>query len=232
MPSKPPESAWRIIDPDCAGSATGSADEPSKPLACSVDDSLSDDLTDDLKAVAEQLVDDAQFLAARYPARTFNMPAFAAPASLASNSQPGTWFSFGKKAIAAVLLIAVGSVATVVAIHWQAPDSVAKNHVAGAVMPDFFNEMSPHANPADSLNFGVHEVGANMVPPARASLSEVEMLQIQTAAFEQVIRKLQDELVRRDQQQTEMRQTLDLLRQEVSDLRQRLNEPPHSDKAK
>ncbi len=79
-------------------------------------------------------------------------------------------------------------------------------------------------------SFGVQAVGLNTAPAPRTNLSEVEMLRIQSAAFEQVIRKLQDELARRDKQQTEMQQTLESLRDEVHDLRQRINESQPSTK--
>src|SRR5262249_6758446 len=70
----------------------------------------------------------------------------------------------------------------------------------------------------------VREVGFNSTAPQRSVLSELDMLRIQSAAFEQVIRKLQDELARREQAEAETHRTVESLRQEVRELRQQLNQ--------
>ncbi len=71
------------------------------------------------------------------------------------------------------------------------------------------------------------EVGvAGEAPAARSPGNELEMLRIQLDAFERVISRLQAELKRRDQQQSETDQLVESLRREVESLRKQQGEKP------
>ena len=73
------------------------------------------------------------------------------------------------------------------------------------------------ANPA-----GIQEVGMNAEAQPRPPIDEVKMLQLQLEAFEQVIRKLQTDLARKDAQEQDRDKLIDSLRQEIAELRERL----------
>jgi hypothetical protein len=226
MPSKPTNPTWHIVS--------------SGP-----DESLTADLPEDLQAVAQQLADDAQYLAARYPA-TVAADQFAQATELqvtANGTMPAaaaltthTW-SLWQKAAAAVLLIGFGSAVTALAMHAWRPTAPTNNElrsgsIFGSQTVADVKAGAGTTTDETSSSIGVQAVGFNTAPPAKSNLTEVEMLRIQSAAFEQVIHKLQDELNRRDKQQAEMQQAIDSLRQEIHELHQRLGEPPPADKDK
>ncbi|HTQ38556.1 MAG TPA: hypothetical protein VMJ32_05985 [Pirellulales bacterium] len=211
------------------------------------DDSSADEWPDDLQAVAQQLTDDAQFLAARYPATV----AAAAVAREVDKRQIVLPLEtrlavrrprpFWQQAAAAVLFMGLGGAATAITIYSRSAGNgpvphalhspVASSEASGSETSG--SKASGSGAVSDDENsVGVQAVGFNTVPAARTTLSEVEMLRIQSAAFEQVIRKLQDELARRDKEQADMQQTLESLRKEVSELRQRVNEAPPAGKDK
>jgi hypothetical protein len=201
------------------------------------DDPLTAQLSSDLQIVAEQLSDDAQFLAERYPAADI-AEKFARSVELqvAASQATASHWRIWQKLVAAAVLIAIGSAGTAIALHWS--NSSGPTHASliaasdsGSSKTETGGTLNGSAAGETESSFGVRTVGLNTTPTSRNNLSEVEMLQIQTTAFEQVIHKLQDELVRRDKQQTEMQQTLEALRQEVHDLRQQLNESQPADKA-
>jgi len=85
---------------------------------------------------------------------------------------------------------------------------------------DFSHVGSEKTNPPSETE--VREVGFNPTPAARPTLTEVEMLRIQLGAFDQVIRKLQDELARREKSQADSDKVLESLRREVDSLRGQL----------
>ncbi len=73
----------------------------------------------------------------------------------------------------------------------------------------------------------VGEIGLNSdSPAARSPGNELEMLRIQLDAFERVITRLQAELKRRDQQQSETDELVESLRREVELLRKERGEKP------
>jgi hypothetical protein len=207
------------------------------------DDAIAHEWPADLQAVAQQLTDDAQYLATRYPSaaaaavvareidKRASVTASEAHARL-RRSRP-----FWQQAVAAVIFMGVGGAATAMAIYSRSSDGVPTSHKLRRGTVTDGETSGSEVSGSGILNeeansVGVQAVGFNTRPVQKANLSEVEMLRIQTAAFEKVIRKLQDELDRRDKQQAEMKQTLELLRQEVSQLHARLSEAPPDDKNK
>jgi hypothetical protein len=73
----------------------------------------------------------------------------------------------------------------------------------------------------------IGEVGPGGDPPAaRSPGNELEMLRIQLDAFERVITRLQAELKRRNQQQSETDELVESLRREVESLRNERGEKP------
>ncbi len=175
------------------------------------------DLPGDLAILAEQLTDDANHLAAQYPA----------PLGLRA-IQTGTHRPTLNRIAAAVVLVAVGAGGAVVAIHpWKAAKMAKVEVVGGQPSADrIANGERPAAaaevSPDDSRSVEVREVA--FTPPAQSgsNLNEVQMLRIQLTAFEQVIHKLQDELARRDKSQAETDKVVEQLRQEVDQLRRQL----------
>jgi hypothetical protein len=121
-----------------------------------------------------------------------------------------------------VLLIGVGAGGAVLVQHLISPGEVAKvnppvdRHAAlAAETPD--QSIAP-PNPA-----GVQEVSFDRDAP-RAKLTEVEMLRIQLDAFEKVIRRLQDQLADRQKSEAQTNHLVELLRHEIDDLRQQLDD--------
>ncbi|HEY2883082.1 MAG TPA: hypothetical protein VGJ15_11625 [Pirellulales bacterium] len=238
MSSKP---EWKIVLPepenctsDPAGDLTGG--DVGQSVA-----EFDAQLPAELRALAQQLVDDADYVAAGAPAGGIK----AVERSTRSSRQQ---FRFRKFA-AAVALIAVGAaVATVASRPWENlqpihPDAAAtaksddsSNHSAATVAKVAANTIeqrfaeiaskSLQAPPSDNppRSAGVQEVGFNSAETARKNLNEMEMLRIQVSAFEQVIRRLQANLNRREQEQTETQKTIEVLRQEVTELRRQLDE--------
>jgi uncharacterized coiled-coil protein SlyX len=119
-------------------------------------------------------------------------------------------------------LIGVGAGGAVLAQHLISPREVAQvnppvdRHAAlAAETPD--QSIDP-PNPA-----GVQEVSFDRDAP-RAKLTEVEMLRIQLDAFEKVIRRLQDQLADRQKSEAQTNHLVELLRHEIDDLRQQLDD--------
>ena len=98
----------------------------------------------------------------------------------------------------------------------SAPSTVAASEPS-AQHPE---QVLPVANP-----LGLQEVG---VDPSRArpARSELEMLQIQVAAFEEVIRRLQGELQARQAAQADTNKLVAELREEIAQLRRQMDRAP------
>jgi hypothetical protein len=195
-----PNPNWNVVR------AEGEAKGPTAQFAES-------ELPDDLCAVADQLIDDAEHLESQYPPRS----ALALPALPAAKSRTAIW----RRATAAVLLIAVGAGAALLAQRLFASRESAINPMAARREPLAMESPKAGALPANSA--GVQEVSFDRDAP-RPKLTEVEMLRIQLDAFEKVIRKLQDELTERQKSEAQTRQLVELLRHEIDDLRQQLDE--------
>ena len=174
-------------------------------------DRLKFELPDDLAELGSQLTDDANHLAARYPA--------------VANTTEGNLaqtFLWPRIAVAAVLLAVCGTAAAGVAPF------VAVNHSNCRSTPlesAVLAIRSPAENPAPPANpAGVQEVGFNLVPSAEGKLDESQMLRIQLNAFEQVIQRLQHQLELRERSEADTQKLVESLRHEVQDLNRRLDE--------
>jgi hypothetical protein len=185
------------------------------------------DLPGDLSTLAEQLTDDAENLAERYPAKMAEpMPQVSSRGKVI------------RRIAAAAILIAIGSGATVVALRPWMPADVAKvETLAEKSAPEknaavVKRESDQSTRPAESRSVEVREVAFNPPAATGSNLSELQMLRIQVTAFEQVIHRLQDELARRDKSQAETDKLVQELRQEVEQLRQRLDADHKQDVAK
>src|SRR5262249_38159868 len=130
-------------------------------------------------------------------------------------------------AAVAMLFLAAGSAGTLLLLRWSGQTEIA----SGAPPRNIQQGPSEIADALAAASEHVREVGVNMAPAPRSALSEVEMLRIQSTAFEQVIRKLQDELARRHAEQAETQRMLESLRQEVTELRDRLDRQPRTESA-
>jgi len=176
------------------------------------------ELPDDLRAVADQLIDDAEHLRSRFPASQ----ALSSFPEYASKRPTTIWL----RAAAAVLLIGIGAGAGVLAERYLPTRGVAAvNPRADRRDPSPIEASTQAALPQNSA--GVQEVSFDRDAP-RPKLTEVEMLRIQLDAFEKVIRKLQDELTERQKSEAQTKQLVDLLRQEIDDLRRQLDSGDHA----
>jgi hypothetical protein len=200
--------------------------EPTAPDAPSP--SASNDLTaglpGDLALLAEQLHDDAAFLAERFPARAAAAPqrrrkwlAAAAAALLATGLGWTAWKVGGSQSADA----AVGNIVTV-------PQPAASNLGEHAGLP-IVREEEPALVGRLQREVSSNLVGVVPKPLPRTrnpARDEAALLRRQVVAFEQVIERLQNELRARADQQTQTDATIAELRREIAELRSRLDAQP------
>jgi hypothetical protein len=177
------------------------------------------ELPADLQTIAERLSAEATELATRFPA---------SPTGFAKTKAPSTSFRFG----AAAILIGIAAGSAMLGWSLHVPRELSKTEGNRAFAETSRSEMPPRPMiipPSPNLlgnSSGVQEVGFVPSDPKSSKLSEVEMLRIQLSAFEQVIRRLQDELDRRAKSEAETTKTIELLSREIEKLRHQLQSHP------
>jgi hypothetical protein len=186
---------WKIVRPEPDERAVGESES---------------DLSPQMQAIAERLTAEATELAEHFPAST--------PRLVERNA------STVRLRFAAALF---GAAVAGASLGWW----LHRSHDVLTVQPGIaVANNSQTAVPQTPLRFsstvelwqsptGVQEVGYLPADPKSSKLSELEMLRIQLSAFEQVIRRLQDELNRREKSETETTKTIELLSREIEQLR-------------
>ena len=175
------------------------------------------DLSPELQTIADRLAGDAANLAAQFPPRQLTEL---------------RWGLSRWKIAAAVVLITTGSGAVGWWLHGAAKvnrlepnravaDADVAHSGASQTAADAHSPLNLSDNPA-----GVQDVAYSAKAPQASKLSEFDMLRIQLGAFEQVIRRLQDELARRAKSEAETANTIASLRSEIEQLRHQLQSQP------
>jgi hypothetical protein len=175
------------------------------------------ELSPELQTIADRLAGDAANLAAQFPPRQFTE----------QHRVLSRW-----KIAAAAVLIATGSASMGWWLHGAAkinrlePNrAVADANVAHADVSQTSAAAHSPLNLSDNPA-GVQDVAYSATAPQASKLSEFDMLRIQLGAFEQVIRRLQDELARRAKSEAETANTIESLRSEIGQLRHQLQSQP------
>ena len=175
------------------------------------------DLSPELQTIADRLAGDAANLATQFPPRQLTeqqrrvlsrWKIAAAAVLIATGSASMGWWLHGAAKINR--LEPNGAVADADVAHSGASQTAANAH----------SPLNLSDNPA-----GVQDVAYSAKAPQASKLSEFDMLRIQLGAFEQVIRRLQDELARRAKSEAETANTIESLRSEIEQLRHQL--PSH-----
>ena len=191
--------------------------------------SASDDLTaglpGDFALLAEQLRDDAAFLAERFPAKVAVAPkrrrrwiAAAAAGLVATGIGWAAWRMGGARNAVAPAAGNVAAVAESAAANLGAPTGLR-----------IVREEEPALAGRTQRVVSNNLVGVvpSALPRTRVpSRDEAALLRRQVVAFEQVIDRLQNELRARADQQTQTDATIDELRREIAELRSRLDAQP------
>jgi len=191
----------------------------------STGDDLTADLPDDFALLAEQLRDDAAFLAERFPAKAVGAPkrrrrwiAAAAAALVATGLGWAVWrMGVARQAGAPP----AGDMAT--AVQSTAPTLADRSGL------QVVREEEPALVGRPQLPISNNMVGVvpKALPRTRIpSRDEATLLRRQVVAFEQVIERLQSELRARADQQTQTDATIAELRREIAELRSRLDAQP------
>jgi hypothetical protein len=194
---------------------------------------LTADLPDDLAVLADQLRADAKRLAARYPspaphrwgrrwAWVAAVAAVSFSAGLAGSSLAGWgWGRNGRSGNAGLTPAAGSADGPSVVARRTAP---AELRLVREEEPALASQVADSA-PKDALATTAARA-RNAESGATRSLDEAALLRRQVAAFEQVIERLQAELRARADQQSQTDAMVAELRQELAELRRRLEEQP------
>lgn len=217
-----PDKRWNIVNGPSPGDVPeGIETLPSQLRARQLcDESFEANLPDDYQILAAQLTADADYLATKYPS-----PALEASKTIGHERRKSRWRSL---TAAALWLIAGAGIGVVVAKqNLPAPQPIAADKApieAPAIHTASHDHPAPNARLLPPNPAGIQEVAVSPMSTARPPLDEVKLLQIQIDAFEQVIRKLQDQLARKEAAEAQTAETIESLRQEIAVLRKALDE--------
>ncbi len=177
----------------------------------------------DLVALADQLGDDADHLARRYPAADSKVRHRTAPAR---RSASGRWIRWSVAA-AVIAIIATGPSVGERSTSSVRPDAAAREAIAqidrgksGSLVNAATLKATNEWTVANGSGVEPVSIGDERLnQPRHLPADEVEMLRIQVSGFQKVIERLQDELAARDKSQAEMVKLIRSLQDEVATLK-------------
>jgi hypothetical protein len=209
--------------------------------AAPCDETFEANLCPDLQLLAEQLTEDALRLSLRYPstAISFMPPSFSKAPRKNTAPRRSCLRSSRYIAAAALVLVAFGGIAIGWRLHGSVEAARANHETANNHVAPFTNEFSAAPNEGQAnqtiaakkvdrgstINAaGIQEIGYHAAETTASRRSELEMLRAQLTAFGQVIHRLQDELARRAKSDVATAKTIEMLQNEIDQLRPSLRE--------